>query len=196
MTGRHKRTSTEDAEVETFLAVSAATARAEDRRGVPARPERADRLPRSQAVDRDPRGARALRVRAACARARSDHDRAPHGRSQIVLPTPDADRGSDGEPGGGRRPSASRAPPAAHAFARRGGTARRGREWRHGPGISADRALVELLYGAGPPRERGGSGSSEPASTSRSGSSARSARAARSGSSRWGEAPPTRSGAT
>src|SRR5581483_11538052 len=99
-------------------------ARAANARRVSTRPERLHRLARRRAGRGDEGRARRLRREAARGRPRRDDRRAPRRRAAVVLPSPDAPRRARGQPR--RRARAATPPPSLR-----------------------DRALVELLYGAG-----------------------------------------------
>ena len=107
-----------------------------------------DRLARPLAGRREHRRPRRLRRAAPRRRARADDDRAPARRRPLLLPPPGAPRRAHGQPGGERRAPEAPADAAAHALARGGrAPSRRGRG--HDAAALRDRALGELLYGAG-----------------------------------------------
>ena len=139
-----------DPELEGFLALLAARRAAAHRRGVPPRPRRARRLAR-RARPRPPRprsssaGSPSLRADG----PRRDDDRAARRRVPLALPPPAAPRRPRRQP---RRRARAAAPDAPRSRGRsRVGEAERLIDAASGtaPRALRDRALVELLYGAG-----------------------------------------------
>ena len=137
-----------DPEVDGFLALLAAQTGAEDRRRLSPRPARARRLAGRAAVEGDDRRPRALARRAPRRGPLPRDDRAPRGRRALLLPPPDPARRPHRQPRRRARAAASPPAPAPHALGRGGPAPDRG-----SPGTTPrslrDRALVELLYGAG-----------------------------------------------